>query len=282
MVFGCKMRQAVFLPVALLAIELLTGIAHAVTVNLTTTDPLSVVVLHVGDRLRVELPAAPATGFRWELKTVDASHLESLSKDLRPDSGHLDTAATQVFVWKAIAPGSAELAISYRRPSDERSMPPAKNIAITVDVLDGVLGPPPTSNADLLASELKPVATYRGNLPCSDCLQAVVEITLYASAGAPGASNQSTTAPTAFLQSTRYMGTAEGSRTQIVTGQLKVVHGSYADPSATIYVLDGPAVGTFQVDADHLTSLDAQMLPAKSPQGAPILLEKLPQSASEP
>jgi hypothetical protein len=78
------------------------------------------------------------------------------------------------------------------------------------------------------------------------------------------------------------MGTAEGGRTQIVTGQLKVVHGSYADPSATIYVLDGPPVGTYQVDADHLTLLDAQMLPAKSPRGAPILLEKLPQSASEP
>ena len=86
--------------------------AHAVTVKLGVADTSSTVVMHVGDRLRIELPTTPAAGFRWTVKSVDASHLEHVGKDIQPETAKHTSAGTQVFVWKALSPGKAELLLS--------------------------------------------------------------------------------------------------------------------------------------------------------------------------
>ncbi len=254
-----------FMGALLLATE-----AAAVTVRLDASDASSSIVLRVGDKLRVELPSAPAQGFRWRARMLDASHLELLSRDLRPDSGRLDTAGTQVFVWKAISAGKAEIRISYGREGDEGIVLPEKQMSISVQIAAG--GPAPT--VDLTLSSL---ATYSGTLPCGDCLDLAVELYLYGPQE-PGKAP----VPSLYVERRRYLGAAGGDRTVAETGKVTVLHGTLADPSMTVYVLAGPEGSTenLKVQGDRLMPLDPQMLPIQLPPGDKYGLKRTPDPGS--
>jgi inhibitor of cysteine peptidase len=260
---------------AVVMLALFCGSAKAVTVRLTEADSSATVILHVSDRLRIELPTAPAAGYRWSAKKLDASHLETLSRDVRPDSGRLDAAGIQVFVWKAISPGHAEIGLEYSRPNEDRTVPPAKRIAIGVDIVAGELEPPVAGDGELLSDGPEAVVTYRGTLPCDGCLGIEVELTL--DGVMPKAVKR-------FVERRRYRGASGGDRTIAGTGRLTVQHGTYADPSMTAYVLAAPDGSTenFKVDGDRLVLLDAEMLPVQSPSGRSIMLQKVPEAASGP
>jgi len=241
-------------------------LASAVTVKLEEADARSVVLLHVGDRLRVDLRTAPASGFQWNMRKLDASHLQTLSKAVRPDSGKLDSAGTQVFVWKAVTPGHAQIELDYERVGDEKTVPATKSVAISVDVAPGEL------SSDDSDAGLTTFATYRGMLPCGDCLGISVDLTLY-TAGAGGPEKA------VFVQEWRYRGASTGDETHASTGRLTILHGTYTDADATIYVVDGER---YRLEGTRLVQLDRQMLPITSTDGAAIALQKQPEAASQP
>ncbi len=257
---GSRVRR-LFLVLAALALCALPS-ARAVTVRLTDGDSSSVVTVHVGDRIRLELHAAPATGYRWAAKKLDASHLEEMGKGIRPDSGRLDTAGTQVFVWKAISTGNATVALEYSRPNDDRTIPPEKRVELRVEVAAGELAPAPPGSDELLTPTLQPLASYQGSLPCADCLALAVQLNLYAQ----DAKNPATGV---FVETRRYKGAPGGDKTIAGTGRFAVVHGTYADPSMTVYVLGALEGGTenFRVEPDRLVPLDPQGLPIAQPPG---------------
>ena len=258
-----------FLIVAVAAFCALSS-AWAVTVRLTDADTSSIVSVHVGDRIRLELHAAPATGFRWTAKKLDASHLEQMGQGIRPDSGRLDTAGTQVFVWKAISAGNATIALEYSRPNDDRTIPSEKRVELRVEVAAGELAPAPAGSDELLTPTLLPLASYQGSLPCADCLALEVKLNLYAQ-------DAKNPAAGVFVETRRYKGAPGGDKTVAGTGKFAVVHGTYADPSMTVYVLGALQGGTenFRVEPDRLVPLDPQGLPIAQPLGRDSSLRRL-------
>jgi len=240
-------------------------LAHALTVKLTDEDANANVALHVGDRLRVDLTSAPATGYRWKARKLDASHLEAISDDFRPASNRLDSAGMQIYVWKALSPGHAQLALYYGRP-EEGSSPAATMRTISVEVLPGELSVGgPTEGPDL-------TATYRGTLPCGSCIGVEVDLALFVPRGAD-------LSMALFAQRWRYRGVNGGNQTRASTGRLTVLHGTYADSGISVYVVDGE---NYRLEKDRLVALDKQMLPIRSPEGAEVSLEKVPDAASGP
>ncbi len=274
------------------------------TVRLTDADPSATVFLHVGDRLRVELPNSPFAGLRWALSTLDASHLEVLSKRDRPLASGFFAPSEEVFVWKAISAGHADIGLELaRRGGDDLTVPPAKRMMIAVEIAPDELTPRGAKGGDPLDSAFQATATYRGTLPCGDCLGIAVELTLCVDSFAVKSKATKSSAlesrvplsPTAektdppdadmvFVERRRYQGAPGGDRTIAGTGKLIVRHGTYADPSMTVYVLaaaDG-SVENFKVESDRLVPLDGQMLPVGSPPGKSIGLDKVADPASGP
>ena len=247
--------------------------ANALTVKLTDADPSSTVTVHVGDRLRLELPTEPARGLRWKAKTMDASHLEQLGKGIMPESGRLDTTGTQIFVWKAISPGVASIDLQYSRPDEDRTLSPAKQMQVKVDVAAGELAPLPPGADELTTPAVQPVATYEGKLPCADCLGIAVQLRLFAQ-------NPKELATGVFIETRRYQGAPGGDKTVAGTGKFAVVHGTYADPSMTVYVLGALEGGTanYRVEADRLVPLDPQGLPIPQPPGRDSSLKQIDQA----
>ncbi len=237
------------------------------TVHLDAKDATSTVVLHVGDRLRVDLPSAPATGFRWKAKLFDASHLQWLGKGVRPDSGRLDAAGVQVFVWKAILPGAAAITLSYGRPDEEKTVAPAKQASVSVEVVAEALEPPDDRDLsppadDLGTTPVQKPATYTGALMCGDCIRIDAELTLYGNRAKDPDHG-------VFVEKRRYLGAPGGDRTIAGTGRWTVLHGTYADPGMTVYILAAPGGGieNLKLDGNRLVLLDEQMLPIPNQDG---------------
>jgi predicted secreted protein len=266
--------------------------ANAVTVRLTEEDSSATAILHVGDRLRVELPNHPFAALRWALTTLDASHLEVLSKRDRPLASGFFAPSTEVFVWKAVSPGHADIRLELSRRGGDQVLPPAKQMSISVEIVPGELTPMGANDSDLLDSALQATATYKGTLPCRDCVGIAVELTLYTKSqptkypkpGAPHFQKGDKVTPTVFVERRRYLGAPGGDRTIVGTGRINVQYSTYADPSMTVYMLVSPEGTTenFQVAGDRLVLLDAQMLPIPASSGQSIMLEKVPEAASQP
>ena len=248
--------------------------AYALTVKLTDADPSSTVTLHVGDRLRLELATEPARGLRWKARTVDASHLEQLGKGIMPGSNRLDTAGTQILAWKALSPGIASVVLEYSRPDDDRTIPPARRMQLKIEVVAGELAPLPPGTDELLKPTVQPIATYGGELPCGDCLSMAVQFRLFA----VGPTYDPKNLPNGvFIETRRYQGAPGGDKTIAGTGRFAVVHGTYADPSMTLYVLGALDGGTenYRVEADRLVQLDPQGLPIPTPAGRDSSLHRV-------
>ena len=256
--------------VALLAGWLCAQSVGAVTVRLGADDTLSTVLLHVGDRLRVELPTAPATGYRWRVSQLDASHLALIGNTIRPQSGRLDAPGVQVLVWKAVASGSAAVNLDYLRPNDEKTAAPAKQIKIAAEIARDPLVAVEDKGDDPLISSLANVGTYTGTLACEGCTGIAVSLTLYAA-------DAKELTGTVFTETRRFLGAPGGVKTIAGSGRWAVLHGTYADPAMTVYVLTDPGGGleNLKVDGQRLVLLDAQMLPLSEDKAANQWLEKV-------
>jgi predicted secreted protein len=266
-----QLRIVGFLLIAITSAFFLVHESAAVTVHLDAKDASSKVILQLGDRLRVELPSAPAKGFAWTARVLDASHLELLSKDLRPDSARPTSAGAQIFVWKAIAPGSGDIALTYARAADEKTVAPASQMAISVVVVPAVA----SADADS-GPALEPVATYEGSLPCGACLGISIELTVFTREAGPKNAGKPQE-PSIFVERRRYRGAPGGDRTVAASGELIVAHGTYADPGMTVYVLAAPdgSRENMKLEGDRLLPLDPQMLPLQFPPGQEYDLRKV-------
>ena len=243
---------------AMVAATLLwAGTARGVTVRLGPEDASSTVLLHVGDRLRVELPTTPAQGYRWRVSEMDASHLVLIGNTVRPENGRLDASGMQVFVWKAVAAGTAAVNIDYLRPNDEKSVAPAKQMKIAAEIArDPLVAAEGDNGGDSLVSSLQKLGTFTGTLACEGCTGIAVSLTLYAA-------DAKELTGTVFTETRRLVGAPGGAKTIAGSGRWAVLHGTYADPAMMVYVLTAPGGGieNWKVDGERLVLLDAQMLP---------------------
>ncbi len=246
---------------------LCTGaLAHAATVKLAASDGSHVTLfLHVGDRIHLELPAKPSTGYRWSVSPRNMAKLQQVGSTLREDSGLMGGAATQSYTWQVLQPGETDLVLQYDR-SFEPTAKPAQTYSMHIAAT--AYSMPPTSDpAPVL------MGSYSGQQPCADCSGIHQELLLYAKA------------PNEFLNTTyilkrTYQGTRDGDQTMVETGTWLVLRGSHADANATVYQLDGATAGAspqfFEAKPDRLIPLDAQQIPLPGPPGMDLALHKMP------
>ena len=88
--------------------------------------------LSVGDLARLELISNATTGYTW---VVDDNEYFALVSDeyIAPDTGLIGAPGMQVFTFRALAEGSAELILRYVRPW-ETGTAPAQTITIRITV----------------------------------------------------------------------------------------------------------------------------------------------------
>ncbi|MCI0456140.1 MAG: protease inhibitor I42 family protein [Gemmataceae bacterium] len=118
------------------------GTAHAQgkdekAVTLTIKDNEGKTRLAAGTTLVVKLDMQAGTGYGWVVARSDAKVLKSLGKPTieRPDKDKkvVGGKATQVFRFEAVAKGTGELELHYKRVF-EKDKPPAKTFKVQVVV----------------------------------------------------------------------------------------------------------------------------------------------------
>jgi inhibitor of cysteine peptidase len=86
---------------------------------LTEKDDGRVVIVRVGDEVRVALPENASTGFRWAVDHVDGDVIEVLGEDAvyssGATSGAVGSGGTAVFRFRARKRGSGELGLKHWR-----------------------------------------------------------------------------------------------------------------------------------------------------------------------
>jgi predicted secreted protein len=91
--------------------------------------------LEPGQLLEVRLPMQAGTGYSWAASR-DGASLEFIDQTtLHPWGGapSVGGTQTQMFIYRAVAPGEAVLRFAYRRPW-EGGIPPAKTVETVVSV----------------------------------------------------------------------------------------------------------------------------------------------------
>jgi len=92
------------------------------TVQLFEKDNGGEVYLNVNDYVVITLETNPSTGYNWEIKRVNPLMLKQTAPPQLITKNKLIGSPGQIkFTFKAIAPGSCELAFDYRRPWDLRT-----------------------------------------------------------------------------------------------------------------------------------------------------------------
>lgn len=88
-------------------------------------EPIITLQAKVGERIELQLPAQPGTGYRWELaEALDPSYLALEQETLQEGVAGLDGGSSQqVFVFKALRRGRCQFQLVYRRPF-ETIVPP--------------------------------------------------------------------------------------------------------------------------------------------------------------
>ena len=117
-------------------VALVLALATGTTSPLTITDKNAgqTMMIAVGQTLAVRLPANPTTGYQWSAGILGKGPLvESRPANYqRPTSGLLGAGGTEVFSYRAVAAGTANLSFNYARSFEHTA--PAKHVAIVVVV----------------------------------------------------------------------------------------------------------------------------------------------------
>ncbi|MBF6024059.1 protease inhibitor I42 family protein [Lysobacter niastensis] len=151
-------RRWLILPVVLVTIALCDVAYHAqpgaeahglVAMPLRTVETAAVVDvgpeavanpirLDIGQRLRVHLPASPASGYSWQL---EASPPPFLLMETDPGLGAAASlrtrnamASVDTWTFRAQKQGRASLRYAYRRQWDNTSMPPVRAAVFDIEV----------------------------------------------------------------------------------------------------------------------------------------------------
>jgi inhibitor of cysteine peptidase len=115
-----------------LVLTLATGMAPPLTI--TDKNAGQTMRISVGQAFEVRLPANPSTGYAWSAGVLGRGPLvESRPATYqRPASSLLGSSGTEVFSYRAVAPGAANLSFSYSRSWEHTA--PAKHLAVAVVV----------------------------------------------------------------------------------------------------------------------------------------------------
>jgi inhibitor of cysteine peptidase len=107
--------------VVLILIILLTACSKAVKPN----DPQVSIETSAGKEFKVILPSNPSTGYHWEIVgELDKNVVEFVSQDYRADEPVLaGSGGSDVWVFKAVAPGETTITLGYYPPSNDPTDP---------------------------------------------------------------------------------------------------------------------------------------------------------------
>jgi predicted secreted protein len=99
---------------------------------------------HVGDTIRVDLPAQAGTGYAWT-PTLDGDAVQAGRSEKRP-AARPGGPEREILSYLAAAPGTARISFVYHRPW-ETSQGPARQVVVSVAVTEAPvpdpLAPPP-------------------------------------------------------------------------------------------------------------------------------------------
>jgi len=94
------------------------------TLRLDGTDAGRTVELPVGGKMDVVLDTSPATGYYWEVMSVNVSILMQVGKpDFEPDPNATAPSGKRTFHFEAVKPGKTLLRLVYHRTWEESTIP---------------------------------------------------------------------------------------------------------------------------------------------------------------
>jgi inhibitor of cysteine peptidase len=119
---------------ALVALVLTLATGTAAPLTITDKNAGQTMKISVGQMFEVRLPANPSTGYAWSAGVLAKGPLVQSRPATyqRPASGLLGSSGTEVFSYRAVAPGAANLSFSYARSWEH--VAPAKHVAVAVIV----------------------------------------------------------------------------------------------------------------------------------------------------
>jgi inhibitor of cysteine peptidase len=107
------------------------------TIALADVDAARTVTVAVDDTVTVSLASNPSTGFRWTVRAPAPAQLraEGDSTFVAPTAASpaVGASGTEVFTFRAVERGTANLTLDYAR-SFEQGVPPEKTWAVTIVV----------------------------------------------------------------------------------------------------------------------------------------------------
>jgi inhibitor of cysteine peptidase len=115
--------------------EVRTMSSPVAVVTATDRDNGQEIAVPVGGLLVLRLEAVPGTGYGWQVTKEAGPHLTAVGQPFFEPSGKVEAGGTEVevFHFRVVAKGRAQLELVYRRPW-EKHLPPAKSFEISVRV----------------------------------------------------------------------------------------------------------------------------------------------------
>ena len=121
--------------VALCCVAVDTAAATPPAVTIAEQDSGKTIELVVGQKLAVQLPSNPTTGYQW-IVLGDPAPLKRIGSDYAASpqaAGRMGAGGTQTLRFSASGSGKAELNLGYHRPW-EKDVAPAKTFSVTIVV----------------------------------------------------------------------------------------------------------------------------------------------------
>ena len=110
--------------------------AHDLRLPIVVGEDSGPAQLEVGQLLEVRLPMQAGTGYSWSQPSELSPSIEFINQvTLHPlgAQGMVGGSQTQMFIYRAIAPGEVTLTFGYRRPW-ETGVPPARIVSQRVTI----------------------------------------------------------------------------------------------------------------------------------------------------
>jgi inhibitor of cysteine peptidase len=127
-----KRKMIVLLVTSLILCGVCPGFGQ--TVQLIGSDAGRTINLRIGDCLNIVLNGNPTTGYIWEESSRTAPVLKQYKRmEFVPQSKLIGAGGKCTFYYKAVARGTTELKLVYRRPW-EKKVPPLRAFAVKVTV----------------------------------------------------------------------------------------------------------------------------------------------------
>jgi len=102
--------------------------------EITKADNGKTVEVAKGSDVKVVLESNPTTGYKWEVKEVDASILKQAGEaTFKADSDAMGAGGKETFAFNAVGAGQTTLKMEYRRPWETEAQP-AETFAVTIVV----------------------------------------------------------------------------------------------------------------------------------------------------